>query len=86
MFTVADQDAALAFDTEKLGWEVRGDDRDGEDSEMRRLEVAPPGSELSAVDGVTITTPPTEMGGAPLMFSVAEPDGNHIWIVETSPG
>jgi predicted enzyme related to lactoylglutathione lyase len=40
---------------------------------------------LSAVDGVTITTPPMEMGGAPLMFSVADPDGNHIWIVETSP-
>ena len=24
-----------------------------------------------------------EMGGAPLMFSVEDPDGNHIWIVET---
>src|SRR5918993_281243 len=44
MFTVADQDAALAFYTEKLGWEVRGDDRFGEAGEMRWLEVAPPGS------------------------------------------
>src|ERR687894_1348108 len=44
MFTVADQDAARAFYTEKLGWEVRGDDRYGEDGEMRWLEVAPPGS------------------------------------------
>jgi predicted enzyme related to lactoylglutathione lyase len=44
MFTVADQDAALAFYTEKLGWEVRGDDRYGENGEMRWLEVAPPGS------------------------------------------
>jgi hypothetical protein len=26
-----------------------------------------------------------EMGGAPLMFSVADPDGNHIWVVETPP-
>ena len=116
MFTVADQDAALAFYTEKLGWEVRGDDRFGEDSEMRWLEVAPPGStarlalnppmrdepggsaigvettdvraehdRLSAIDGVTISPPPMEMGGAPLMFSVADPDGNHIWIVQTSP-
>jgi lactoylglutathione lyase len=116
MFTVADQDAALAFYTEKLGWEVRGDDRFGEDSEMRWLEVAPPGStarlalnppmrdepggsaigvettdvraeheRLSAIDGVTIDTPPMEMGGAPLMFSVADPDGNHIWIVQTTP-
>ena len=44
MFTVADQDAALAFYTEKLGFEVRGDDRFGEDGEHRWLEVAPPGS------------------------------------------
>lgn len=116
MFTVADQDAALAFYTEKLGWEVRGDDRFGEDSEMRWLEVAPPGStarlalnppmrdepggsaigvettdvraeheRLSAIDGVTISTPPMEMGGAPLMFSIVDRDGNYIWIVQTSP-
>ena len=116
MFSVADQDAARAFYTEKLGWEVRGDDRFGEDSEMRWLEVAPPGStarlalnppmggepggsaigvettdvhaeheRLSAVDGVTISNPPMEMGGAPLMFSIEDPDGNHIWIVQTSP-
>ena len=116
MFTVADQDAARAFYSDKLGWEVRGDDRFGEDSEMRWLEVAPPGStarlalnppmggepggsaigvettdvhaeheRLSAVDGVTISNPPREMGGAPLMFSIEDPDGNHIWIVQTSP-
>jgi predicted enzyme related to lactoylglutathione lyase len=114
MFTVADQDAARAFYTEKLGWEVRGDDRFGENDEMRWLEVAPPGStarlalnapmrdepgggsigvetpdvqaeheRLSATDGVTITNPPMQMGGAPLMFSIADPDGNNIWIVQT---
>ena len=44
MFTVADQDAALAFYTEKLGFEVRADTRFGEQGEMRWLEVAPPGS------------------------------------------
>jgi catechol 2,3-dioxygenase-like lactoylglutathione lyase family enzyme len=44
MFTVADQDAALAFYTEKLGFEVRSDVRFGENNEMRWLEVAPPGS------------------------------------------
>ena len=44
MFTVADQDAALAFYTEKLGFEVRGDVSFGEHGEMRWLEVAPPGS------------------------------------------
>ena len=44
MFTVSDQDAALAFYTEKLGFEVRSDSRFGENDEMRWLEVAPPGS------------------------------------------
>jgi lactoylglutathione lyase len=114
MFTVADQDAARAFYTDKLGWEVRGDDRFGENGEMRWLEVAPPGStarlalnppmrdepggsaigvetadiraeheRLSSIDGVTIDTPPMDMGGAPPMFSILDPDGNHIWIVPT---
>jgi catechol 2,3-dioxygenase-like lactoylglutathione lyase family enzyme len=44
MFTVSDQDAALAFYTEKLGFEVRGDTSYGENNEYRWLEVAPPGS------------------------------------------
>jgi lactoylglutathione lyase len=114
MFTVADQDAALAFYTEKLGWEVRSDVRFGEGDAMRWLEVAPPGStarlavnppmqgqpgggaigvetadvhaeheRLAATDGVTVTNPPREMPGVPLMFSIADPDGNSIWIVQT---
>src|SRR3954447_7587060 len=44
MFTVADQDAALAFYTAKLGYEVRSDIRFGENGEYRWLEVAPPRS------------------------------------------
>ena len=44
MFTVADQDAAKAFYTEKLGFEVRADVTFGEHGENRWLEVAPPGS------------------------------------------
>jgi catechol 2,3-dioxygenase-like lactoylglutathione lyase family enzyme len=44
MFTVSDVDAALAFYTGKLGFEVRADERFGENDEMRWLEVAPPGS------------------------------------------
>ena len=44
MFTVADQDAALAFYTAKLGFEVRSDMPFGEQGELRWLEVAPPGS------------------------------------------
>ncbi len=44
MFTVTDQDAAKAWYTEKLGFEVRGDVRFGENDDFRWLEVAPPGS------------------------------------------
>jgi lactoylglutathione lyase len=58
MFAVADQDAALAFYTEKLGLEVRGDDRYGENDENRWLEVAPPGSNARLA-----LNPP--MGGEP---------------------
>ncbi|MEA2172004.1 MAG: hypothetical protein QOF76_5304 [Solirubrobacteraceae bacterium] len=113
MFTVASQDAALAFYTEKLGWEVRSDMTFGENSEMRWLEVAPPGStarlalnppmqgepggggigvetpdvdsefeRLSTTEGVTVVAPVMEMGGAPRMGAIADPDGNQIWIVQ----
>jgi predicted enzyme related to lactoylglutathione lyase len=44
MFTVADQDDAISFYTQKLGWELRSDDPFGENDEMRWVEVAPPGS------------------------------------------
>ncbi len=44
MFSVADQDAARDFYTERLGFEVRADMRFGEQDEYRWLEVAPPGS------------------------------------------
>ena len=58
MFAVADQDAALAFYTEKLGFEVRADTRFGEHNEMRWLEGAPPGSRARLA-----LNPP--MGGEP---------------------
>ena len=58
MFAVTDQDAALAFYTEKLGFEVRGDTRFGEHGEWRWLEVAPPGSRARLA-----LNPP--MGGKP---------------------
>jgi catechol 2,3-dioxygenase-like lactoylglutathione lyase family enzyme len=114
MFTVADQDAALRFYTEKLGFEVRGDDRFGEHGEMRWLEVAPPGSKarlslnppmnstpgggsigvetpdvraeharLRALDGVDVDAELMAGPGMPDMFSVRDPDGNFIWVVET---
>jgi lactoylglutathione lyase len=116
MFTVADQDAALAFYTEKLGFEVRGDSRFGEHGEMRWLEVAPPGSRtrlalnppmfdepggssigvetadvlgeharLTAVGGIDLDPSPERTPGAPLMFMLRDPDGNHVVVVEAPP-
>ncbi len=116
MFAVSDQDAALAFYTEKLGFEVRGDTRFGEQNEMRWLEVAPPGStarlalnppmsgepggsaigvessdvlgehaRLRAIGGIDLDPEPQRMPGAPLMFALRDPDGNHIWVVEAPP-
>ena len=115
MFTVADQDSALEFYTQKLGFEVRGDQRFGEGDRMRWLEVAPPGSvarlalnppmndapgggaigvettdvlgehaRLSAL-GVDVDPEPMRMPGAPLMFALRDPDGNHVWVVEAAP-
>ena len=115
MFSVADQDAALAFYTEKLGFALRADMPFGEQGEWRWLEVAPPGStarlalnppmgdepggsaigvetadvlgehaRLTAL-GVDVGPEPQPMPGAPLMFMVDDPDGNHIWVVEEAP-
>ncbi len=116
MFAVADQDAALAFYTEKLGFEVRADTRFGEHDEMRWLEVAPPGSRtrlalnppmggepgggsigletvdvlgeharLSAIGGIDVDPEPMRTPGAPLLFMLRDPDGNHVVVVEEPP-
>ena len=114
MFTVADQDAALTFYTDKLGYEVRADVSFGEDGANRWLEVAPPGSdarlalnppmnstpgggaigvETSDVAaehkrlkglGVDVDAEIMDSPGAPKMFGMRDPDGNHIWVVETA--
>jgi catechol 2,3-dioxygenase-like lactoylglutathione lyase family enzyme len=44
MFVLSEQDAAFAFYTEKLGFELRADLRFGEHDEGRWLEMAPAGS------------------------------------------
>jgi lactoylglutathione lyase len=74
MFAVADQDAALAFYTEKLGFEVRGDTRFGEHGEMRWLEVAPPGSRARLA-----LNPPMggESGGSSIGVETADVLGEH---------
>ena len=111
MFTVSDQDAALAFYT-GLGWQVHTDIRFGPSGENRWIEVAPAGSaarlalnppmggtpggggvgvevddvlaehaRLAALDGLDLDPAPMQIPGAPLMFSLRDPDGNSVWIV-----
>ena len=117
MFSVSDVDASLAWYTEKLGFEVRSDDRFGANGEHRWVEIAPPGSvarlainppmegqpgggsigvetpdvmaeyaRLKGTAGVDIAGEPMDIPGAPRMFSVSDPDGNSLWIVETPEG
>ncbi|MDD7940171.1 VOC family protein [Actinomycetospora lutea] len=111
MFTVADQDAAIAFYTGTLGWELRGDTRFGEDGSDRWVEVAPPGSTARLAlnppmggepggGGIGVETPDVraehtrlreagvdlddivEAPGAPTLFMLRDPDGNHIAVVQ----
>jgi len=115
MFTISNQDEAIAFYTQTLGWELRSDVAfDG--SGNRWVEVAPPGSaarlalnppmgewqpggsaigvetpdvsaeyeRLGAIEGVKTTEPMGGQGPVPRMFSVEDPDGNHIWVVQSA--
>jgi len=116
MFTIADQDAAIAYYTQKLGWELRADVPFGDEGANRWVEVAPPGSTarlaLNAPTGdwrpggsaIGVETPDVGaeyervqaidavktgemMGGdgpVPRMFSIEDPDGNHIWVVQSA--
>jgi lactoylglutathione lyase len=116
MFTVSDVDAAIAFYTTKLGFELRSDTRFGENGEMRWVEVAPPGStarlalnppmrdtpggggigvetpdvlaehaRLTAIGGIDLDPEPMSSPGAPLLFMLRDPDGNHIAVVQPGP-
>jgi uncharacterized glyoxalase superfamily protein PhnB len=55
---VHDQDEALAFYTQKLGWEVRADVTLPEMGDFRWLTVGPPGQEEVAVVLMAIPGPP----------------------------
>jgi catechol 2,3-dioxygenase-like lactoylglutathione lyase family enzyme len=55
---VRDQDEALAFYTEKLGWEVRADYSLAELGDFRWLTVGPPGQPDIAVVLMAIPGPP----------------------------
>jgi catechol 2,3-dioxygenase-like lactoylglutathione lyase family enzyme len=74
MFTVADQDAALAFYTGKLGYEVRSDSRFGEQNEMRWVEVAPPGSRARLALNPPMFDQP---GGGSIGVETADVIGEH---------
>ena|SRR6476619_6936540 len=112
MFTIADQDAAIAYYTKTLGWELRAEVPMGDAG--RWVEVAPPGSaarlalnppmgdwgpggssigvetpdvaaEYERVKGIEGVTTGEMIGGegpVPKMFSIVDPDGNHIWVVQ----
>ena len=115
MFTIADQDAAIAYYTQKLGWELRADVPFGEAGAARWVEVAPPGSSgrlalnppmgewgpggsAIGVDTADVEGERTRLAAAgvtvgeimggeapvPLMFSIEDPDGNHIWVVQSA--
>jgi catechol 2,3-dioxygenase-like lactoylglutathione lyase family enzyme len=115
MFTVADQDAAIAFYTGPLGFEVRADSQFGPNGEYRWVEVAPPGSHarlalnppmggspgggsigvetpdviaehrrLAALGGIDLDPEPMQTPGAPLLFMLRDPDGNHIAVVQSA--
>ena len=74
MFTVADQDAAIAFYTEKLGFELRSDTAFGENGENRWVEVAPPGSTARLA-----LNPPMggQPGGGSIGIGTTDVDGEH---------
>jgi predicted enzyme related to lactoylglutathione lyase len=55
---VHDQDEALAFYTQKLGWEVRADATLPEMGDFRWLAVAPPGQEVVSLVLMAIPGPP----------------------------
>jgi len=115
MFTISDQDAAIDYYTNTLGWELRSDVPFGDEGGNRWVEVAPPGSgarlalnppmggqpggsaigvetpdvnaeyeRLKAIEGVKTGEPMGGEGPVPRMFSVEDPDGNHIWVVQAS--
>jgi catechol 2,3-dioxygenase-like lactoylglutathione lyase family enzyme len=75
MFTVSDVDAATAFYTQTLGFELRADIAFGEAGEYRWVEVAPPGSttRLSLNPPMNGATP----GGGGIGIETADVRGEH---------
>jgi catechol 2,3-dioxygenase-like lactoylglutathione lyase family enzyme len=74
MFSVADQDQAIAFYTQKLGFELRSDESYGENGEMRWVEVAPPGSRARLALNPPMTGSP---GGGSIGVETPDVLGEH---------
>jgi catechol 2,3-dioxygenase-like lactoylglutathione lyase family enzyme len=75
MFTVSDVDAAIAFYTQKLGFELRADIAFGDGGDYRWVEVAPPGStaRLSLNAPMNGATP----GGGGIGIETSDVRGEH---------
>ena len=114
MFPVTDQDEALAFYTEVLGFEKRIDMPFGDGDRWVEVAIAggettvalviPPAGRPSMPGVIGVSTPDADAAHAalkekgaepgdvmrwgppvPTMFDVADPYGNHLWIVEAPP-
>jgi len=72
MFTIADQDAAIAYYTQTLGWELRADIAFGDEGGNRWVEVAPPGS----IARLALNPPMDEWQPGGSAIGVATPDVN----------
>src|SRR4029079_7231633 len=70
MFTISDQDAAIAYYTQTLGWELRADVPFGDEGGNRWVEVAPPGSATR----LALNPPMGEWGPGGSSIGVETPD------------
>ena len=65
-----------------LPWAAR---REAVRSEVRLLTLLREHRRLSAVGGLDLDPEPMRTAGAPLLFMMRDPDGNHIAVVEAMP-
>jgi catechol 2,3-dioxygenase-like lactoylglutathione lyase family enzyme len=74
---VSDQDRALEFFVDKLGFEKRTDIAFGEGDSMRWVEVAPPGADTTVALSVPPEGAPSTMEGGCVAFGSDDIDADH---------